>query len=96
MRLPNLTIPNGQTLSNEIEVPSLDKATFYGAAALTGVVTIQLSGDDGTTWHNGPAIAALALVTINPLLTTKVRLSSTLAEGADRIFFVNGGGPNSV
>lgn len=96
MRLPNLTIPNGQQLSNIIEVPSLDKATFYGPAALTGVVTIQLSGDDGVTWHNGPTIAALALVTINPLLTTRVRLSSAAAEGADRIFFVNGGGPNSV
>lgn len=96
MRLPNLTIPNGQSASNAIELPSLDKVTLYAPAALTAVVTIQLSGDGGTTWHNAPTIAASALVTINPCLAELLRVLSAGAEGADRVFFVHGGGPNSV
>lgn len=96
MKLPNLTILSGQQLSNSVPLVSVDKATVFAAAAFTGVITIQLSGDDETTWHNGPALAALAMVSINPALASHIRLSSTLAEGADRVNFLHAGGPNVV
>ncbi|MGD9631368.1 MAG: hypothetical protein AB7V18_19185 [Pyrinomonadaceae bacterium] len=96
MRLPNLTIPAAGVASNAIELPSLDKVTLFAPAALTAVVTIQLSGDDGVTWHNAPTIAINAMVTINPALASMLRVLSAGAEAADRIFFVHGGGPNSV
>lgn len=95
MRLPDLVIALGAQLSNEVELASVDKLTFYGAAAYTGVITIQLS-PNGTDWYDGDALAADDTVTVNPALAERVRLSSTLAEAAERVSPLHGGGPNSV
>lgn len=95
MRLPDLVIALGAQLSNEVELASVDKLTVYGAAAYTGVVTLQFS-PNGADWFDGDAVAAATMLEVPLALAERVRLSSTLAEAAERVTPLHGGGPNSV
>ena len=109
MRLVDLVIPNAGTLSNSVpltftrpnwagptddEVIGLDEASIYAPGTLTGVISIEVSADDEVTWHDtGVDIAVDAIVLLSQVNGTHIRLSSTLAEGAPRTFFLHGAGP---
>lgn len=97
-----LTILSGQTASGEFDLGQsrgreLLSLLFLNPAALTGVVTIQISDVTGGTFRTlqtgGADItlgAAKAVVVTELPSWGFLRLSSTLAEGANRVFNVYG------
>ncbi|KKN88079.1 hypothetical protein LCGC14_0251510 [marine sediment metagenome] len=91
MRLPDLKILNGQTNGVSIDVAEIDELTIYGPAALTGVISTEVSPDGGTTWYPYAGAPAINVrVTYSTIHAHKMRLVSTLAEGAERVFPVHG------
>ena len=91
MRLPNLVIANGATNGTPIDVAAIDELTIYGPAVLTGVISIEVSPDKGTTWYPRTGVPAINVgVTVTTIHAHRMRLVSTLAEGAERTFPVHG------
>jgi hypothetical protein len=91
MRLPSLIIPNGDTDGTPIDVTGIDELTIYGPAALTGVISIEVSPDKGTTWYPRAGAPAISIgVIVNTVHADQMRLVSTLAEGAERTFIAYG------
>ena len=94
--LPNLTIANAGTTSGAIGGFADARALMiYAPAALTGTVTVQVEPTDtGTSWvdygsgGSDVTIAAGNAVTIEPISFRQLRLSSSGAEGAERVFTV--------
>lgn len=84
MRLDDLVIPNTGTLSNIVSLEERDKLTLYGAAAYTGVITLEASFDGTTFVTTGLTLAAAVLLRVDSLQGSHVRLNSSLAEGAAR------------
>lgn len=96
MRLQDLVIPLGAQLSNEIDVSIIADLTTYGPGALTGTVAIELSPDGGTTWYDsGSTVAVDARTSIDPVHAELMRLSSDMAEAAERVVPVWGGDKNT-
>lgn len=94
MRLPNMTIPSGQQNSNAVELVGVNEVTVYGPAALTGTVAVQVSPDGGTTWLlPAVAVAVDAVVEIPQINASHIRVTSDMAEAADRVFPLHGAGP---
>lgn len=94
-----LAILSGQTASPEMTVDSrFTILGIIGPAALTGAVTVQVAEKTGGTFRPlqepGTAaevdvnIAAAKAFVINPFPFAVFKLLSTLAEAADRDFFV--------
>ncbi len=91
MRLQDLVIESGETNGVEIDVAEIDELTIYGPAALTGVISIEVSPDKGTTWYPRVGVPAVDIgVTVSTIHAHRMRLVSTLAEAADRAFIVHG------
>jgi hypothetical protein len=91
MRLANLTIPLGTSVSNEVDTIGITHITIYGPAVLTGVVTLELSPDKGVTWYDsGTTIAVDARENQSFLHADRVRLTSAGVEAADRVFNMHG------
>lgn len=90
-----LTIPDGATLSNVVDVRWVKALTLYAPAALTGTITVQISPDGETFFtaknpYQTAAADAIELdageVTIVPSLQARyIRLSSSVSEGAERV-----------
>lgn len=94
--LPSLTISSGGTQSGAIGGFSDAVAlVLYAPAALTGTVTIQIEPTDtGTAWvdlgsgGSDVTIGAGNSVTVEPVGFRQLRVVSSAAEGADRVFTV--------
>lgn len=92
MRLPNLTIPNGQQFSNEVDVLHITEMSLFGPSALTGTVSIEWS-PDGTNWFDtGDVVTANGITTQVQVHAALVRLSSDMVEAAERVTRVHGFG----
>ncbi len=95
MRLANLTIPLGTQLSNEQDVTGISSMSFYGPAALTAVVTVEASPDDGVTWFPTATVITVDVITfLSPVEATRIRLNSAGNEAADRVIAVHASSPN--
>ena len=91
MRLPNLVIPNTGTVSAGVDILHIEDLTIYGPATLTGVIDIEVSPDDGVTWFTlALAVAAAGRTPVLAPQASQIRLTSTIAEGAERLFPVHG------
>ena len=91
MNLPPLVIANGATLGTPIDVLHINQLTIFGPAALTGVISIEVSPDKGTTWFPRAGVPAIDIaVDVNPVNAHQMRLVSGSAEGAERTFLVHG------
>lgn len=98
--VPNLTIANGGTTSDVLEFGYcrlLRGLSITGPSALTGTVTVEISkGRSGTEWstlQSGGAdvtITAAKTTVIEPLIAGRLRLKSSGAEGAERVFKLQG------
>ena len=95
--LPNLVIANGATDTTTPITRYLDDAktlTIVAPSALTGTVTVQISVDDGTTYVDAGSggsditIGAGNAVTITDPSFNGLRVTSSIAEGAERTFTV--------
>ena len=91
MRLPDLVIPNTGTASAGVDILPIEDLTIYGPATLTGVIDIEVSPDKGVTWYSlSLAVAADARVPVVAPQASQIRVVSTMAEGAERLFAVHG------
>lgn len=101
MRLEGSTISsgglNGSTCTTGGSV--YNSFSVYGPGALTGVATLQASPNDGGSWFDVPddagtpiTIAAGAMVRVHNVECTHLRVQSTLAEAAERVFQIHGTG----
>ena len=96
VNLPDLVIANAGTVSGAIgSLEDADTVTIYGPTALTGTVTIQIEPSAaGTTWldlTSGGSDVTIGVgnaVVIGDISFRQLRLSSSAAEGAERIFRV--------
>ena len=94
--LPSMVIANGGTVSGTITsyLGDARSITITAPSALTGTVTIQGSVDGGTTYvdvgsgGSDVTIGAGNAVTITDPAFNAIRLSSSIAEGAERTFLV--------
>jgi hypothetical protein len=92
--LGTLTIASGGTASGAIEVGDkpIRSLVIAAPAALTGVVSVQVSLDAGVTWKyltSGGAdiqIAAARCVVVDCVGYDQVRVFSSAAEGGARAF----------
>lgn len=96
VNLPDLTISNAGTTSNAIgSIDDAEAIVIYAPATLTGTVTVQVEPTEtGTAWvdltsgGSDVTIAAGNSVTITEGGFRQLRLSSSAAEGAARVFSV--------
>ena len=97
----SLTIPSGQTTSPHLNMrrKPLRGMSIFSPAALTGTVSIEVSGDlneDVPTWQNlqsGAAdivVGAAECVPIDYVGWDGLRFVSASAEAADRTFKMKG------
>ena len=93
MRLTDMVIPNAGTVSNAVSTLDRNKMTIYGAAAYTGVISLEASADGAAFIDTGLTVAAGALLRVDSLEADQIRLVSTLAEGAERTTPVHAVGP---
>jgi len=97
--LGDITILSGQTISDTMDFRKWRSAasavTIYGPAALTGAVNVQVS-QDGSVWvdlQEAGADITIAASEAENIITVGwkyLRLLSTLAEAANRVFHVIG------
>lgn len=86
-----LTIANGGTTSNSIEIGHANAVTIYAPAALTGSVRAQVSRDnavwrDISLFGGDLLIPANKATSISGIGSKYLRLVSDSAEGAARAF----------
>jgi hypothetical protein len=101
-RIGTMTIASGQQDSNRLNrdaINNMRNLSIIGPAALTGVTTLEtgISDDDATSWRTvqsppgtDVAIAALKAIPLTEIPFPTLRIHSTLAEAADRVFTVWG------
>lgn len=89
----DLTIPSGGSNTNAIQVPPhILGLILIAPEALTGVVTVAISLDEGSSFQTlqeggaDLAIGAGEAIIISPFGADEVRLESAGTEGADRDF----------
>lgn len=99
--LPDLVIASGATATTTPITASLDDArcvSVFAPAALTGVVTVQVSNDGGTTWfdlQDGTGAGSDVTIGVGNVRRLDwcgwngLRVTSGSAEGAERTFKVN-------
>lgn len=93
-RTVTLTIASGGTNSDAVDVARAESATIYPPATLTGTVTVQVSGDSGSTFLDLQSegsdvdLTVSKALTITSLAADSLRLNSSGAEGDDRSFVV--------
>jgi hypothetical protein len=95
---PTLTIDNGDTDSDtigEAKLATIAALGIFAPAALTGTVKVYVTNDGGTSWQKlksgGADIEVAAggcvIVHIAPYFPIEqLRLTSSAAEGAERVF----------
>ena len=94
--LPTLTIANAGTESNAIGgFDDAEALTLYAPATLTGTVTVEVEPTIGgssfvdlTSAGSDVTIGAGNALVLSPITFRQLRLSSSLAEGAERSFSV--------
>lgn len=99
-RLGSLTIANGGTTSGELtfnQLRFLSAIAIQGPAALTGTVTVEVSfdreGDTFVALQSGGAdvtIPADKVTVLSPIPCARLRVVSSGAEGAERVFPIFG------
>lgn len=101
-KIGTMTIANGQTASSRLtrdQINNMRNISIQAPAALTGVVTLQTGDSDSdsatfVTVQSPPgtdvAIAAGKAIPLTEIPFPTLRLNSTLAEAADRVFTVWG------
>lgn len=98
-KLTDLVIANGGTTSNVLDRADyrfMDEFLIGAPSALTGTITVEVSLDEGTTYHTLTSagadinIAASKAVVIGAGGWDKLRLKSSGAEGGERTFEIKG------
>ena len=96
--LPSLVIANGASTTTTPITAGLDDAdsiTIQGPAALTNVVTVNISTDGGTTYSDLGSGGVDVVVTagnslnISPVAFNALKVTSSGNEGAARTFLVS-------
>lgn len=94
IRKQTLTIANGGTQSGSVKIGDADSVTIYGPAAATGVLTVQTSADEGSTFldlQTGGSDVVLTVakaLVITDLAADELRIESGSAEVAERTIIV--------
>lgn len=102
MRLEDSVIASSGSNGTAVSLEAVDSFTMTAPAALTGVVTLQQSPDDGTNWFDITSagvvvtIGAGETVTCIKLHGSHVRAQSAASEAAERTFTVHGSGPKQI
>lgn len=102
MFLGNSVIANAGTLGSAVSLQAVDAVTVIPPAAFTGVITLEVSGDDTQSWADVTSSAVIVLVvggqsvTLTKIHGSHLRVTSTLAEGAERTIAIHGSGPRQV
>lgn len=98
VNLPNLVIANTATDSTTPITQHLDDAyavMITAPAALTGTVTVRTSSDNGVTYGDHGSggtditVGAGNTVTLTDIAFNALKVTSSLAEGAERTFKVS-------
>lgn len=83
---PHLIIPDAGTESNAIEIRAGQALGIFSAAASTGDVSIEVS-PDGENWYDHPQATLVdGAYTEISIAFRFVRLVSSVAEGAERVY----------
>lgn len=102
MLLGNSVIPSAGTVGTAVSLESVDAITVIPPAAFTGVITLEISGDDTQNWDDVTSGGDVVLIVAGQSLTltkihgTHVRVTSAGAEGAERTVAIHGSGPQQV
>lgn len=96
--LPDLVFPISTSITNAIDLtdPRFQAIVIYSPAALTGVVTVEVSGDGGVTFQTLRSVGAdvaLAIDEATPItmiIYDQIQLVSDGVEAAERTFVVRG------
>lgn len=88
--MAQFTIASGGTISNSIQHQT-GSMTIFGPSALTGTVKVEVSADSGATWVVHAPLGVDTVVTAAEATVIfgnlgLVRVKSSGAEGADRVF----------
>lgn len=102
MFLGNSVIPNAGTVGTAVSLQAVDAITIIPPAAFTGVITLEISGDDTVSWADVTSNVVIVLivggesVTLSKIHGSHIRVTSTLAEGAERTIAIHGSGPSQI
>ncbi len=95
-RLGASVIADTESVGTPVSLADMDSITVIPPAAFTGVITLEISGDNTQNWVDVTSGGSTVLVVDGESLTltkihgTHVRVGSNMAEAAERIVQIFG------